>query len=104
LTLMADFIGVLGGMLIAVYRLDIPRTTYINEIKGMGWEEPMHGIIKSVFFAAIIVIVSCYKGFACEGGAEGVGKATTSAVVVSMVLILVLDYFLSAILVSFGIG
>lgn len=104
LTLMADFIGVLGGMLIAVYRLDIPRTIYINEIRQMGWEEPMHGIIKSAFFAAIIVIVSVYKGFSCEGGAEGVGKATTSAVVVSMVLILVLDYFLSAMLVSVGIG
>jgi len=50
-----------------------------------------------VFFAAIIVIVSCYKGFTCEGGAEGVGKSTTSAVVISMVLVLVVDYFLSAI-------
>lgn len=104
LTLMADFVGIIGGMLIADYRLDIPRTLYINEVRTMGWEEPMHGIIKSVFFAAIIVVVSCYKGFTCEGGAEGVGKATTSAVVVSMVLILVLDYFLSAVLVSVGIG
>ena len=60
--------------------------------------------MKSVAFAAIIAIISCYKGFTCEGGAEGVGKATTSAVVVSMVLVLVLDYFLSALLVAFGIG
>ena len=55
-------------------------------------------------FAAIIVIISCYNGFTCEGGAEGVGKATTSAVVISMVLILVLDYFLSAFLVHSGSG
>jgi phospholipid/cholesterol/gamma-HCH transport system permease protein len=104
LTLMADFIGIIGGLVIAVYRLGVPQTVYMNEIHQLGWKEGMHGIIKSFFFAAIIVIISCYKGFHCEGGAEGVGKATTSAVVYSMVLILVLDYFLSAILVSVGIG
>jgi phospholipid/cholesterol/gamma-HCH transport system permease protein len=104
LTLLADFIGVFGGWVVAVYRLGVPGTTYINEIKELGWKEVSHGVTKSFVFAAIIVIISCYKGFTCEGGAEGVGKATTSAVVVSMVLILVMDYFLSAILVSFGIG
>ena len=104
LTMMAIFTGIIGGMIIAVYRLGIPMTIYVNEIKQIGWKECAHGITKSFFFAAIIVIVSCYKGFTCEGGAEGVGKSTTSAVVISMVLILVLDYFLSAILVSFGIG
>ena len=104
LTMMAIFVGIIGGLLIAVYRLSIPMTVYMNEIREIGWKECAHGITKSFFFAAIIVIVSCYKGFTCEGGAEGVGKATTSAVVISMVLILVLDYFLSAILVSFGIG
>ncbi|HVO33802.1 MAG TPA: ABC transporter permease [Elusimicrobiota bacterium] len=104
LTMMADFIGVLGGWVIAVYRLQVPSTAYMNEIRQLGWKETSHGIIKSAFFAAIIVIISCYKGFTCEGGAEGVGKATTSAVVISMVLILVLDYFLSALLVSVGIG
>ena len=104
LTMMAIFVGIIGGLLIAVYRLSIPMTVYMNEIREIGWKECAHGITKSFFFAAIIVIVSCYKGFTCEGGAEGVGKSTTSAVVISMVLILVLDYFLSAILVSFGIG
>lgn len=104
LTLMADFVGVLGGLLVAMYRLDVPRAIYMNEIKRLGWKEGSHGLIKSVVFAAIIVIISCYKGFTCEGGAEGVGKATTNAVVLSMVLILVCDYFLSALLVAFGIG
>ena len=104
LTVMAIFIGIIGGEIISVYRLSIPMTVYLNEIKEIGWKECAHGISKSFVFAAIIVIVSCYKGFTCEGGAEGVGKATTSAVVISMVLILVCDYFLSAVLVSFGIG
>jgi phospholipid/cholesterol/gamma-HCH transport system permease protein len=104
LTLMADFVGIAGGLMVAIYRLEIPRSTYINEIRSLTWKEGTHGIAKSVVFAAIIAIISCYKGFTCEGGAEGVGKATTSAVVVSMVLIMVTDYFLSAVLVSFGIG
>ena len=104
LTVMAIFVGIIGGEIISVYRLGIPMTTYVNEIKQIGWKECAHGVTKSAFFAAIIVIISCYKGFTCEGGAEGVGKSTTSAVVISMVLILVFDYFLSAILVSVGIG
>jgi phospholipid/cholesterol/gamma-HCH transport system permease protein len=104
LTMFAIFIGIIGGEIVSIYRLGIPMTVYLNEVKEIGWRECAHGITKSVFFAAIIVVVSCYKGFTCEGGAEGVGKATTSAVVISMVLILVCDYFLSAILVSFGIG
>ena len=85
-------------------RLGIPRATYMNEIRAITWKEGSHGLMKSVIFAAIIAIISCYKGFTCEGGAEGVGKATTSAVVISMVMVMVLDYFLSALLVAFGIG
>ncbi|OGR90912.1 MAG: hypothetical protein A2992_01640 [Elusimicrobia bacterium RIFCSPLOWO2_01_FULL_59_12] len=104
LTLIADFVGIAGGLMVAVYRLGIPQATYVNEIQALTWKEGTHGLAKSVVFAAIIALISCYKGFTCEGGAEGVGKATTSAVVISMVLVLVCDYFLSALLVSFGIG
>ena len=63
----------------------------------------MHGFIKSIAFAFMIGVVCCYKGIYTRGGAEGVGKATTQAVVVSMVMILVFDYFLTAILNSLGI-
>jgi len=70
----------------------------------MRVEDLFHGLIKSVFFALIIVTVACYKGFNCEGGAEGVGRSTTQTVVISMVMILVSDYFLTALLVLFGIG
>ena len=104
LTLIADFIGIVGGWIVATYRLDIPPATYLQEIRAINWEEVVHGLAKSFVFAAIIAIISCYKGFTCEGGAEGVGKATTSAVVISMVMILVCDYFLSALLVAFGVG
>jgi phospholipid/cholesterol/gamma-HCH transport system permease protein len=64
----------------------------------------MHGFLKSFVFALIIVAVSCYKGFTTRGGAEGVGRSTTEAVVISMVLVLISDYFVSAVLVTFGIG
>ncbi|MGQ0644673.1 MAG: MlaE family ABC transporter permease [Elusimicrobiota bacterium] len=104
LTIFADMIGVLGGFIVATSRLGIPSSVYWDEINAIGLEEVFHGLIKSVVFALIIVTTACYKGFQCSGGAEGVGRTTTSAVVVSMVLILVGDYFLSALLVSFGIG
>ncbi len=104
LTFMANFVGIFGGLLIAIYRLGIPQSIYIQEIQALTWKEVSHGLLKSWVFGGIIAVISCYKGFNCSGGAEGVGKATTSAVVVSMVLILVCDYFLSALLVSFGIG
>jgi phospholipid/cholesterol/gamma-HCH transport system permease protein len=69
----------------------------------MGIGTFMHGFTKSFFFAAIIAIVACHKGFSTSGGAEGVGKATTSSVMLTMIFILVSDYFLTDILVSVGI-
>jgi phospholipid/cholesterol/gamma-HCH transport system permease protein len=56
----------------------------------------MSGLTKAVFFGASLSLICCYKGFYTEGGAEGVGKATTGAVVISFMTILVSDYFLSA--------
>lgn len=105
LTVFSVFIGVWGGYFVSVYRLSVASTVYWDDIfNTMDQADFFHGFIKSFFFAVIIVVVSCYKGFQTSGGAEGVGKSTTSAVVISMVLILVTDYFLSAILVALGIG
>lgn len=104
LTVYADVIGIIGGYLVAHMRLDVPSSVYWNEINAIDLEDAFHGLIKSVAYAVIIVTTACYKGLRTSGGAEGVGRATTSAVVVSMVFILVSDYFLSALLVSLGIG
>ncbi len=105
LTVFADIIGIIGGFFVSVYKLGIAATVYKNDILDyMRVEDLCHGLIKSVFFALIIVTVACYKGFNCEGGAEGVGRATTQTVVISMVMILVSDYFLTALLVLFGVG
>lgn len=104
LTVFADLIGIGGGYLVAHFRLGIPSSTFWDEINAIELEDAFHGLIKSLAYALIIVTTSCYKGLKTSGGAEGVGRATTSAVVVSMVFILVSDYFLSALLVSLGIG
>ncbi|PKN00682.1 MAG: ABC transporter permease [Elusimicrobia bacterium HGW-Elusimicrobia-1] len=105
LALCANIIGIVGGMLVTVYKWGVPSTVYWDDILDhMDIGDLMHGLIKSLAFALIIVSVSCYKGFACEGGAEGVGKTTTGAVMISMVMILVSDYFISSFLVAIGIG
>ncbi|MDD5686322.1 MAG: ABC transporter permease [Elusimicrobia bacterium] len=105
LTVFADIIGILGGFFVSIYKLGIAPAVYKNDILDyMRIEDLMHGLIKVVFFALIIVTVACHKGFNCEGGAEGVGRATTQTVVISMVMILVSDYFLTALLVLLGVG
>lgn len=99
LTAMADLLGILGGYLVGVKLLNVNAVTYLNSTwQYLDFEDVYGGLFKSFFFGMIIAIVSCYKGFFTFGGAEGVGKATTSAVVISMMLILISDYFLTALL------
>ncbi|OGS05225.1 MAG: hypothetical protein A3I76_07775 [Elusimicrobia bacterium RIFCSPLOWO2_02_FULL_61_11] len=104
LTVFADFLGILGGLLVAMVKLGVSPSVYMNDIfTFLDVYDFMHGFIKTFFFAFMIATVSCYKGLHTEGGAEGVGKSTTEAVVASMVLVLVMDYFISALLVAVGI-
>jgi phospholipid/cholesterol/gamma-HCH transport system permease protein len=104
ITFLADVVGIWGGYLVSVHHFDIPGNVYMNDmISYLEMVHFAHGLIKSAFFGFIIVTVSCYRGFSTFGGAEGVGKSTTRAVVVSMILILVFDYFLSMLLSSMGI-
>ncbi len=105
LTIYADFLGILGGYFISTIRLGIPSAVYWEDIVGhIDMGVVVHGLLKTFAFAAIVATTACYMGFNTFGGAEGVGRATTKAVVASMVMILVSDYFLSAVLVAFGIG
>ncbi len=105
LTAIAMCSGVLGGAVVGIFRIGIPSPVYWSEtFDHIFLDDYFHGFLKSIFFGALIGIISCYKGFECERDAEGVGKATTSSVVTILVLILVTDYFLSALLVVFGIG
>ncbi len=99
LTIFADFVGIVGGWLIAVYSMDITTTEFFKGFRMffVPWDF-FYGIIKAFFFGLTITLVSCYMGFNTHGGAEGVGRATTHAVVVSCLIILLLEYVLASIL------
>jgi len=99
LTSLGMAVGIAGGYFVGTRVLGTNPTTYINQsIDNTHVQDIWYGLIKALVFGAVIGIIGCYKGFTTEGGAEGVGKATTGAVVISCMLILILDYFLSALL------
>ncbi len=95
LTIMAIFTGVVGGYFYSVIILGIDKHHYLyNTQEFVGGFDLFVGVFKSWFFGVAIALVSCYHGFNCAAGAEGVGKAATAAFVHSFVLILALDLFL----------
>lgn len=105
LVAISNIVGIYGGLLVSYLTWDIPSTVYIGDILDvMTVQAFLHGFIKSFFFAGILVTVACHKGFQCSGGAEGVGKATTSSVMVTMILMLISDYFLTDLLTSLKIS
>ena len=99
LTILGMMVGVAGGYFVGVKVLGTNPVTYYNQsINNTEVTDIWYGLIKALVFGAVVGLIGCYKGFTTEGGAEGVGKATTGAVVISCMLILILDYFLSALL------
>ncbi len=101
LTIMADFMGVVGGYFYSVVFLGIDKHHYLyNSQQFVATWDFLSGVSKSFFFGAIIALVSCYRGFTCRPGAEGVGQAATSAFVQSFVLILATDFLLNILLDS----
>ncbi len=96
LTILADLMGIMGGFFYSVAGFGIDRHFYwYNSATFVGSWDFFSGIIKSVFFGATIAMVSCYRGFNCKPGAEGVGSAATAAFVHSFVLILAEDFLLN---------
>jgi phospholipid/cholesterol/gamma-HCH transport system permease protein len=95
LTIMADFMGVVGGYYYSVLVIGIDKHHYLfHSAEFVGWFDMFAGVFKSLFFGAAIALIGCHQGFHCDAGAEGVGKAATDAFVYSFVVILVLDLFL----------
>ena len=96
LTVYADMIGIVGGYIIGVYKLGISHGMYMkNTWNPLKYKDFATGLIKSFFFAVITCIVACYEGMTAEGGAEGVGRATTASVVTSFILIILFDCLLT---------
>ena len=99
LTAIADGMGILGGWVLSTRLLGINNYHYWNyAIAYVTAYDVMHGLVKSVFFGAAIAVISCHRGFHCGAGAEGVGRAATSAFVASFVVILMLDLILGVLI------
>jgi phospholipid/cholesterol/gamma-HCH transport system permease protein len=99
LTIVSDFVGILGGYFVGVHLLHINAGIFVKNItKHLDMDDIFNGLIKAAVFGLILSLIGCYKGFNTRGGAEGVGRATTEAVVLSSIAILVSDYFLTAIM------
>ncbi|GHM58851.1 MAG: ABC transporter permease [Candidatus Mesenet longicola] len=92
----ANLIGIYGGYLVAVFELHYSPDIYIKHaIKSLNMYDLILGLIKSFVFGAVISLVSCYYGYYCKEGARGVGVATTSAVVLSSIFIILLNYIIT---------
>ena len=102
LTIVADAIGVAGGLAIAVSVLHISANLYLNRAwDALKYMDLFGGILKPLVFGAILALVSCYCGLRTHGGTQGVGRSTTQAVVASSILILIVDLFLTRLILAY---
>jgi phospholipid/cholesterol/gamma-HCH transport system permease protein len=110
LTIITDLVAILGGLLIAVVKLDLSPDLYMRSVYATLAQtgfllrivpiDVFAGLLKPIFFGAIIALTSCYYGLATRGGTEGVGRAATGAVVTSSIFILATDYFLTQLIIA----
>ena len=101
LVLIADIIGIFGGYVVCIYKLGFNAGNYLHQtIQYLEMIDITSGLVKAAFFGFLISTLGCYHGFYSKGGAQGVGAATTKAVVSASILILVLNYLLTAIFFS----
>jgi phospholipid/cholesterol/gamma-HCH transport system permease protein len=96
LVLVADVIGVLGGYLVAVYKLNFNMSSYLRQtVDFLEWMDVISGLVKAAVFGFLIAMLGCFHGYNSGGGAQGVGRATTNSVVSASIMILVVDYMLT---------
>jgi len=103
LTLIGDLLGVLGGLVIAVYELGLTGAFYWNDaLSSLTLSDVGSGVGKALFFAFFITTVACRNGLTADGGADGVGRATTNTVVLASILVLVSDFVLTKLFYLLG--
>jgi phospholipid/cholesterol/gamma-HCH transport system permease protein len=101
LTVIADAVGILGGMIISVTQLKVAASVYwANVVDGLYMADLWMGLIKPVVLGCTLVTIGCHVGLRARGGTQGVGRATTSAVVSGSVAVLVLDFLLTKLLIA----
>jgi phospholipid/cholesterol/gamma-HCH transport system permease protein len=99
LVAVADFVGLGGGFLVAYVTLRLGAVQFwTTAIRALAFGDLVQGFVKPVFFGLIISTIGCFQGLRVKGGTQGVGRATTSAVVISSVVVLAVDFFLSKLL------
>lgn len=101
LVLIGDVIGIFGGYVVGVYKLGFNPANYINStLQNMVSLDIVSGLVKAGVFGFIIALMGCYNGYKSKGGAQGVGEATTNAVVSASILILIFNYILTEVFFS----
>jgi phospholipid/cholesterol/gamma-HCH transport system permease protein len=101
LTVIADAVGLFGGLVISVTQLGVSGDYFYHSlIQHTALEDLFSGLGKAVFFGFEIAIIACHKGLTATGGADGVGRATTSAVVAASITVLISDFFLTKLFLS----
>jgi phospholipid/cholesterol/gamma-HCH transport system permease protein len=96
LVMLANLLGMFGGFVISSLSLNISGRFYVTQVfKLLQVSDILSGLGKTVFFAAFITLIGCYNGMHAKGGADGVGRATTDTVVISSIVILISDFFLT---------
>ncbi|MBK5297203.1 MAG: ABC transporter permease [Vicinamibacteria bacterium] len=99
LTVVSDFVGILGGWVIATSQLRVESGVYWTSVlEGLFWQDPWMGLIKPFFLGFAIVSIGCHVGLRTRGGTQGVGRATTNAVVAASVAVLAVDFFITRLL------
>jgi phospholipid/cholesterol/gamma-HCH transport system permease protein len=101
LTVIADFVGIVGGWLIAYFFLNLTsRQFWSTAWRALEWNDVTQGLLKPFVFAFVISLIGCFYGLRTSGGTQGVGRSTTQAVVAATVLIFILDLLMTKIFVS----
>jgi phospholipid/cholesterol/gamma-HCH transport system permease protein len=101
LTIVSDAVGIAGGALVSVLMLGLNATTYIHtSYASLAYGNVVEGLTKSIFSGFIIATIGCFYGLRTQGGTQGVGKATTQAVVASSVFIIVVDFLTSRLMIA----
>ncbi len=100
LTIIADFVGMFGGWIIALLFLNLGSRLYWSSVwRALEWNDVAQGLLKPLVFAVVISLIGCYYGLRASGGTQGVGRATTQAMVAAAVLILILDVMITKVFV-----
>jgi phospholipid/cholesterol/gamma-HCH transport system permease protein len=101
LTVVSDFVGIFGGWIVARFQLQVASGLYWSStLKGLYMQDLWMGLIKPFALGFVIVTIACHVGLRTSGGTQGVGKATTVAVVAGSVAVIAVDFFVTQVLIS----